>query len=79
MFFNEDILFRNGSLALVWMAGNEEFKNKKGRRHRTYMALLKANVKDIWLVKLLFNEIHFWKVCVLEVIYSKLCASVVFQ
>jgi len=53
MFFNYDILYCDGPMALVWMAGNEEFASKaiklgKGRKGKLLVKLLRADLSAMW-------------------------------
>ncbi|ODM96152.1 Sister chromatid cohesion 1 protein 4 [Orchesella cincta] len=47
MFFNDDILFRNGRLALVWRAGNGHFNTDRGRKRKEFRAILNTSVISI--------------------------------
>lgn len=50
MFFNYDILFKNGPLALLWIAGNENLKSKKGRSRKEFGTLIRADITVMWYV-----------------------------
>lgn len=51
MFFAQEILFKDGPLAFIWMAGNGEFKAIfkaiKNRRNKNYVAMLQVNIGEV--------------------------------
>ncbi|CAL8109907.1 unnamed protein product [Orchesella dallaii] len=47
MFFNDDILFRNGRLALVWRVGTLELENKKKRKKKDVQAVVESSLTII--------------------------------
>ena len=47
MFFNNDILFKPGPVALMWKAGTGEIKTKdllKNKRNKHFIAIIEANI-----------------------------------